>query len=608
VYDKESWRKVLPIDMTGGMNTREDPHFLRGKKFQMLRNMRMSEGGKMKRKGWTKNHTTAMGIGFCCGGFGYKTRDKTVIELVVGSDSNIYRTNANPPGALTKHGTFGWTATDTAAFAQWRDDCYIAVGGTGALNLLYDYSENKVYLAGMAAGAAMSAASGGAGNVAELRYYRTIFYDTERARYGAPSASTAFTAATQKVALTGIPLYTADSDRVIHRIIEVSLDDETWRILTTLEDNTTTVAEDDTADITTYALASTRYEVIPNCRYVVSTGSGLLFWANDVTNSLPARMYRSLDADTPDSRATNYIDVGDTGEPITGLALWGDYVLAYKATALYAVTKDMTSQNRLPAEAGFICHGSAHELFGGVVGLALDGPRFFNGQSAPLIGRDTYSEQVGARSFELKRTWATIDKTRLALSTSAVFRYGNDDCLVAWYLQTDSSVNQSQIAIVWDYRRNELFVDDFAVWRVWECPVADTEERRVHGCFPFGFVGRLDYGVGDGAGAAAFIEGGTLSATATSLVTDRVDLSTAGSGHRGVQLHLYYGTGVDQALYVGSNDGSTFFLDVGGSHDAGVFSPVPDATTLWMLGKRVLEWTCPASGRTTRGSPSWRRN
>ena len=602
MQDTRAGRKQLPVDLAAGMNTREDPSKLRGSAFRLLQDNDGAEGTIRIRKGWSKVNTTAISCGYIIGGYAYKQRDGTVIELVVGDNDRIYKLAADGTvTSLTLHGSWDWDATYIATFAEWRDDCYITIAkpdtdtAAGTFNLRYDGAADAIFEVGLGAPSAPTAAEGAAGLCDFTALYCVQFYDATKGYYGERGTPTAaITVTNKKVELTNIPKWAdaagSGTSKTIHRVIWRSTDTgTTWKVLTTLENNTTTTYSDNTADQSVLTSPTSLSYEFDACGITVLRSDGIVFFANDKANNLPARAYYADSADEPEHKYGNtttsgYIDVGSHTDPIMGAIAWQDGILWLKRNSRYYTPKDAFIAHRLGGE-GAVCHQGAVAVEGGIAYLSDAGPRYMTGGLAPFVGADEYGPQSGSRQFILKRTWDTVAKDRLA---RACAHHDRTRAEVEWHVETDSTTNYCDLSIVWSYRTNKVEVRKRWLWKAWEVPVASSEEYRVHAAFPLGFVGRLNYGVGDGAGASAYVEGGTLSAMNTSLTSDKTDLNTTDNGYKGTRITIFYGTDQWDVQYVGSNNPSAFFLD--GSFLDGSWSTNPDATSSWVLGMQDHIW------------------
>ena len=598
--DISRWRKVLPIPLAGGMNAAEHRFFLRGRQFYELRNYRRTSGGLVPRPGWKRlsvdgSYLPAISaIGWCCGGVRYLKKDGTAVELLVGNNGKVYDLTQNPATALSYSGSATWSDAE-ACMAQWKDDCLIALGdvGTGK-NLYYDASDGKLYDAGIDKPTGVSATPSGGGNIyGGVRFYRVLWYDAAKGWYSEPSdvVSVDFSDYLSTGGKATISHDAAPSwPRTLTAVYHVSDDRETWRVL---EDST-----DDTEDLTTLPLADARCdgEVVPACKYVLSTPGGMAFWANDAENGLPARVYRAYDATQPFTYGT-YVDVGETGEPITGIIRWGDGVLVAKRESLHYVPLDASRSHGLLHGIGAVSHKSLVAVEGGVAFVAEDGIRFFNGQSAPFVGQDLSGPAAGARLFPLYRTWQeTIDRDLLQHTFAA---HLEEESIVLWFFRTDGNRNYSQIAIAWDYRRNELSIEDHFFWAAWPAPVENARYDRVRIVVPKGVVGTLGENVGDGAGATRPTWGTTgEGATATKLPAASVTEAEFSSGdddpYVGSVIYLWDGTGKGQWRVVSSCDVDGD--DVPAFYPDGAWDTIPDTTTKWMIGYKPLVFDLPSIG------------
>lgn len=594
-------RMTLDLDVAGGMNTRDDPYFLRGAAFSMLRNYRRTDSGLRARKGWAKLHSEAIpNLTIVHQGFGYKMRNGTVVELVAvhnGTNGSIFKMTNGTPTPVTTYDTFDWDEDAELTFCQWRDDCYITSGSTDGcgLNMRYDGAADALFSAGMKAPVGLAVVSGGAGNVDETRYYRCIFVDAVKGYPSAPSDSEEITLATEKASIT-VPTYSG-SGRTIHREVHVSSDDETWKLLILIEDNTTTSAEDDNEDLADLGDIPADRNIANYpwvCKHVIGSQGGQLLWGNDVENNLPARVWRSISADEPEVIDENFVDVGDTGEQITGMRLFGDGAWIQKTGSQHLIPLDVTrSHCVVPGIGGLAARGHVN-VEGGIALSSHQGVRFFNGQSSPFVGGDPHGG-TSSRAFVLQRTWDALDLTSLHTIFAADFGRVGPRKGVGFFCRSSDDYTYSDQCIYWDYRRNEFAVDDFwGCWAAWEVPVEDSDEVELHGAFYPGFIARMDYGYRDGACVGDAVDlppesGGTVSATSNTLESDRDDLDTTGDGYKGVQLTIYKGTGKGQHAFIASNTATTFTIE-------GTFSVTPDTTSKWVLGHRDYRTDIPGIG------------
>ncbi len=333
-FDRESGTFVQTLlDFSGGLNTRDLDSVIRDDELSDVRNFTYDTFGALKiRKGFGKLNQTTIGSDpiKSMGGY-YKTGADR--ETIATSTTDIYKyvpatqSYSSIQSGLTTGLKFG--------MHQFMDHFYMG-NGTDDIQV---YDSSDVWDSGYDIPVSgVSAAEGAAGVLEnkEYQYYVTYYYaDGESNSNATPTAITP--TASHKVNLSSIP--TGGTGTVSRKLYRTEGDGVTFKLLTTINDNTTTTYVDNIPDSGLGADIDIDNDAVAACKFIVNHKSRL--WCAGDSNN-PSRVYYSKALHPESFPVTNYWDVGlDDGDEITGIAVNLGALVIFKKYSTWVITGDI---------------------------------------------------------------------------------------------------------------------------------------------------------------------------------------------------------------------------------------------------------------------------
>lgn len=334
--------------------------------------------------------------------------------------------------------------------------------------------------------ACTAAIGSGTGLTGAYSYKITFRYDGYQESNGSP-ASNSVTVTNEDIDLTSIPT-SSETDIVIARkIYRTEADGSTYKLVTTITDNTTTTYTDSLADGSLGANIPTDHDIPPNCKYFLLHDERILMAGNTAN---PSRVYfTDISGVTsyPDIVPTNnFLDIAaDDGDEITGLAHdpLGS-VCVFKKNNIYRVnTSGKPTQWTITGPIdphGCISPDSIAETPEGVVYLSRSGERgkelrLFTGQVSRLIS---------------ERIEPTLNRIRSTDEEDVVGKYHKNKYYMAFNDPNISDVTYNNALLIIDLLRDSFAIDPgknincFTHWYggddVGELYVADSNEGFVY--------------------------------------------------------------------------------------------------------------------------------
>ncbi len=529
----------------GSMNDRVDTAYGEWGILSELRNAMIKDPGWDRRAGWAKDNTKAMPWSRAIRMHAYVDTQRTRHILVLGDDGNLYH-NTNWDVPVVLHDDVIWDGTYRATFADWRDDCFIALGSLDGVvqNIRYNGILGAAFGVSLdAPTAAPTLADAGVGLIgAGTFYYKYTFYDITD--LSAPFESDFSPSASQlilinhQIALSNIQTYTG-TGRTIYRRIYRSDDGTTYKLLTTLTNNTTTTYADNAA--TNVGATAETHTPIPVCAAVANRTDGVVVWMNDEENNEPATVYIAMNADEPEAYGeTQY--AGWHSDPIVGGRAVRDGVMIFKQRAIHWLPRQCDTCESIIQGTGAVADATILNSGNLVSFLSPEGPRVVTSESqedARFVGPDPFH-------FCLSGTWETVVKDRLKYACG-----GHDPqrAVMLWGVQRCATGTHNDTVIVWDYgTRTEnsptgiLHVWDMMVDQFCYVPDPSGGPGELWGAFPEGFVGPVFDGQ-HGDGVDSLIYGTVIGQTGNVVWVDDTGWGVPDDGMKGVVLHVYDGTG-----------------------------------------------------------------
>ena len=321
------------LDFSGGLNTRDLDTVIKDNELSGVANFNFNKRGALKfRMGFTKFGNTALGSFAVKSVGGY---------YKVGEDAEIIATGSTIISKVTstsktdiKTGLTG----DGLVFDmhQYMNHYYMA-NGTDAVQV---YDGSAVWDIGYPIPTSNCTAtdSGSAGVLEAKAYKYKVTYYYNDGESNSCSAETGVTpTANHSVNLTAIPV--SASARVAQRKIYRTIGGgATYKLLTTINDNSSTTYTDNIPDSGLGADMDTDNNIPPVCKYVVNH-KGRLWLAGDPAH--PSRVYYSKALHPESFPALYYWDVGDDdGTIITGLTINLSILVIFKNYSTWLISGD----------------------------------------------------------------------------------------------------------------------------------------------------------------------------------------------------------------------------------------------------------------------------
>jgi len=306
---KQFYYKPLP-----GMNNKIDPLEMGQKYVKKAQNVRFDEepGSVTKRERLSYFNSTTLGSGAALSAYRYYTSGG-VKKWIVIHDTTAY-VGDDSAGTFTSIRT-GLTSGKKCTFVTYKDLLYVSNGYDNIW--IYDgASDNVTWEMGSCKG--LAASGGSLDASADYKYQVTI--DADAYICGAVSNTIATTAVNKKIELTEIPLGPAGTAN--RKIYRTEGDGSTYKLLTTIADNTTTVYTDSTADASLGATMGGVTDDVP-LGTELKTHRERLFITRDPSN--PNRIYYSnpyLPHYIQQTTNLDYMDIEpDDNDEIMGIPL-----------------------------------------------------------------------------------------------------------------------------------------------------------------------------------------------------------------------------------------------------------------------------------------------
>jgi|GEM_PF-4303335 len=323
-------------DFSGGLNTRDFDTIIQANELSDVMNFKYDKRGSLTmRGGFTKLNNIEYGSSQCYSVGGYYKTGATREEIVVSGTTIGKRLEGGV--TIADIGT-GYTAGTYWDIHQFMDHLFMGDGGTNTFQV---YDGSDIWDIGYIIPASGVTATEGAAGVLEnkeYQYHVTYYYaDGESNSNATPTAITP--AANKKIELTNIP--TGNSRVTQRKLYRTEGDGTTFKLLTTIEDNTTTSYSDNTPDSGLGADIDTdnTYSNLQNCKFNINHKSRM-WYAGDPNN--PSTLYYSK-ALHPESNPSTYTwAIGSQdGDVITGLAVNLGALIIFKKYSTWVITGDL---------------------------------------------------------------------------------------------------------------------------------------------------------------------------------------------------------------------------------------------------------------------------
>ena len=335
--DNETGMFRLKIEsFLGGLNTRDADSEISDTELSGIRDFRLDRKGALSiRPGFNTIFASEAGTDAIMTQAGYYQAGSTA-EHIFTSLTDIYvRVAGSTSTATIKTGLTG--SGLVFGISQFFDKLFM---GNGTDNIQVYNGTDVDDFGYEIPGSGVSAAEGAAGVLEnkEYQYHVTYYYaDGESNSNATPTSITP--SASKKVELTSIP--TGGTRVTQRRLYRTAGDGSTFKLLTTISDNTTTVYSDNIADSGLGADMDTdnTFTAPQLCKYMIPHKARNWF-AGDAT--LPSRLFFSKSLEPESVPSLNFIDIGaNDGDIITGLIVNLGVLVIFKRYSTWILSGDV---------------------------------------------------------------------------------------------------------------------------------------------------------------------------------------------------------------------------------------------------------------------------
>ena len=315
----------------GGLNNKYEPTLLADNELADCRNVQLDDLGSVAtRFGSVKINTAAANTNACDGLFTlrYNNSNQSMAAWFGGTMFALSGTTF----ATIASAQSVFTAGTKVDFVMYNNHGFFGNGGS----IPYKYTGTNFTRHGVYAPNSAPTASGtSAGTLSGVYSYKITYVNSFSAESNPSSGTATITVANLVIGLTSLPVAPISfgvNSRKIYRTEDAG---STWKLVTTVADNTTTTYADNAKDATLGAAAPSTNDVPPNWG-IVTTHKERLFVVDSVNN--PQIVYYSNLAAPYHFPALNFLRLGTgDGEKITGLGVQGNALVVFKEASIWVV-------------------------------------------------------------------------------------------------------------------------------------------------------------------------------------------------------------------------------------------------------------------------------
>jgi len=492
------------LNFEGGLNTRDIDSRIRDTELSDIRNFTYDKKGALTlRGGFTKINTTAIGSDPIMSLGGYYKSGATE-EFIATAGTSIYKYDSSTQRfTAIKTGLSG----DGLVFGmhQYMNHFYMG-NGTDPIQV---YDGTNVWDIGYTKPAsAPTASDGGAGSMSAGTYkYKVTFYYADGESNPCDSYAEVTIADSHQVSLSDIP--TGNSRVTQRKIYRTTAGGTTYKLLTTISDNTTTTYTDNTPDSGLGADMDTDNDAPPACKYIVNH-KGRLWLAGDSNN--PSRLYYSKSLHPESFPSTYYWDIGrDDGDEITGIFVNLGALIIFKKYSTWVLTGDTPTganadmvKEKVNPTIGCISAKTAVHAGNDMFFLT---PNLGVHRLHRIILAETESFDAEALTEKIQPTIDGLNKDRLIYAHGVSYNH-------KYYLFVPNGTsNYPDIALVLDLRDMHPDREETIAWTIYDnmeftssCWYLDSEGEHIYvGSDSTGYTYELESGTNDdGASIVAY--------------------------------------------------------------------------------------------------------
>lgn len=334
--DSGQFRVQYPVEaLDGGLNSKYEPSIIADNDSPDCLNVTFDNlGGFQTRSGISKLNTTSVGSFPGNGLFTARFNDGT--EAMIGFwNGNGYRFGTVSFTTIPSAQSV-WTANTRADAVMYQNLMFFGNGGSTP----YKYNGTEFTRHGITApnsmGASVSGAAGANGAQTGDVNYKVTYVNSYVVEGDVSPATTTLTlASTATVSLSALPLaptsFGVNARRLYRRDAGTT---SSYKLVTTINDNTTTTYTDSTPSASLGAVAPTDNAPPGNWKYAVTHQERIFF----VMPSQPQYLYYTELGNPFVAKTTNYILISDgDGEAITGLGVHANMVVVGKDASVWLI-------------------------------------------------------------------------------------------------------------------------------------------------------------------------------------------------------------------------------------------------------------------------------
>jgi hypothetical protein len=286
----------------GGLNNKFERSIINENESPDCLNVVFSNGAVGTRGGSTQLNTTAVGS-FVCDGL-YTRRDDTTAETMVAFFGGTMWQLGTTTFTTIASAQSVFTAGQRVAAAQYQNYMFIGNGGVTPYKYNGAFTRHGV----PEATGVVSVVCGGAGNLAAGTYsWRVTYVNSAAVEGDVGTAVTLTLTGSGLVAVTDIPVAPVSHGVAQRRVYRTAVGGTTYKLVTTIADNTTTTYNDQIPDVSLGATAPTDQGEPP--QYSVICYHQNRLFCDDATNK--NFLWYSELAEPFTFKATNFIRIGD---------------------------------------------------------------------------------------------------------------------------------------------------------------------------------------------------------------------------------------------------------------------------------------------------------
>jgi len=392
---------------------------------------------------------------------------------------------------------------DIYSFAVLRDILYMFNGVDS--NLKYDGT--NIRNMGIAQPAtAPTAASGGAGVLTGGYSYKVTFYNSAKGHESNPSAaSNTFTASSNSIDLTGIPVST-DLQVDKRRLYRTTTGGGVWLFLADINDNTTTIYADNASDATLGIKVELLANGEPPVAKIAEVYKGRVFM-------VPANSSRIHFSDQEKPNAVHPNDFRDLdpddGDNIRGLKRLFGQLVAFKDDSIWngsGTDRFNFSFNRQVTGVGAVNNDSILTVPGRNVFMFMSEDGFYS--------YDGVSERY--ESYAIEKVVKGLNQSRVRQIQGFVYKKLN---IMVWIASNGSSTTNN-LMIVYDYVQNMWTTRDLTKPKMAANVASIIEDSNNNEIFYTGGYGTGEVFKGDTGGSDG---GAAISCSVTDRALPRTD-------------------------------------------------------------------------------------